>query len=310
MMSFNWDNINCASPNLENSGYFFSIRHVEHEKHWKDCEKAPEENEDCKENLAPCSEVIQNVVEEKEKEKVLEKNKKAENQKENKITKKVPLKTRVNLQNASSKNYLKIPKTVPKIEIPKIQQKIGDIKRDKKPLTSRIVQSRTVQQPKVQKDVKIDSKKVKEFRAKPAPNFKRLHEQQKKQVKRQPTVTIPQTPTVLRKSQMQKSENKKEVKKTFRNPIKQPAFKTVPAVPALKREPFRPKKEVKTTLVIPFNFQTRQRHEDRLRYDDIMRQMRELKIQQKLNEKRKQEEDLRKQLRKKTEFKARPNPFK
>ncbi|XP_055682225.1 targeting protein for Xklp2-like [Lutzomyia longipalpis] len=292
-MPFDWDNIDCASPDLENSAYFFSVQHIEHEKDYEN-------------NIFVNKENAENVAKKPAKEANVDKNKKSLQIQENVKNQKIPLKTRINLQHVAPKNFSKVGK---KLENCKAQEKNVVLKKEVK-LAPRINVARNVRQVKnLPEQENKKTQKSFEFRAKPAPNFKLLHEKQKKIQKKQPPITVPQTPIVLRKSQVQNPKKRqipeREKTKDFRNPMK-----VGRNVKVVAKEPFRPIKESKTTQVVPFNLQTTRRQEERRRFDDLSRQMRDLKIQKEMVEKKKQEDHLRRELRKKTEFRARPNPFK
>ncbi|GAB0091812.1 hypothetical protein DMENIID0001_066950 [Sergentomyia squamirostris] len=296
-MAFNWDNIDCASPNLENSAYFFSVRHVEHEKNY--VEKMG------KENSQNISENIKDVARIVAKELAAKKDKKEKVP--SKTPSRIPLRTQMNVKEAAPKNFHKIVTRKTMI----LEKPVALPVRP----PSRIPQRNVPKKPSIREEKKIPMKEnAVKFKAKPAPNFKIIHEQQKKTVKVPPVVTIPQTPTVLRKSLAQKAQPRKRTVENIQ-PKKKPLIvqnpKPLVKAPIVqKREPFKPKKEVKTTTVVPFNLQTTRRFEERRRFDDLMRQMRDLKVQKEIAMKRQQEDNLRKEVRKRTEFRARPNPFK
>ncbi|XP_059617670.1 targeting protein for Xklp2-like [Phlebotomus argentipes] len=281
-MPFDWDNIDCASPNLENSAYFFLVPHPGHEK-----EAFNEQLEDFKENTAP-----QNEEKPKESPIIVEK-----------LKKKVPLQTRVNNAKVAPKDFTKAVKKHNE-NLKKPPPQIAGAKDKAKTLTFRVNRVAVVP---VRKEPPRDVK-VPDFRAKPAPNFKRLHEMQKKIVKQKTVVTVPQTPTVLKKSQAL-LRNKAETERTVKPKIvirKDPPR----TAQALGKQPWVPKKERKLTQVVPFNLQTTKRQEERRRFDELSRQIREVKIKKEQDQRKKEEEEMRKQLRKRTEFRARPNPFK
>lgn len=79
----------------------------------------------------------------------------------------------------------------------------------------------------------------------------------------------------------------------------------------LRKPPFVPQiKEKQPIIPEPFNLQTSSRLKERKQFNDLAKTEAERKRIEQEELERQEEERLRKQIRKQTEFKAQPNPFK
>lgn len=79
----------------------------------------------------------------------------------------------------------------------------------------------------------------------------------------------------------------------------------------LRKKPFVPQiKEKQPIIPEPFNLQSSARMKDRKQFDDITKSEAERKRLEQEELERQEEERVRKEIRKQTEFKAQPNPFK
>lgn len=88
------------------------------------------------------------------------------------------------------------------------------------------------------------------------------------------------------------------------------AFKSNANPAVLRTKPFVPKASKKvTTEPIPFKLHSDERSKERRHFDEEMRVELERKAKEEEESRQRQEEHIRRELRKATTFKARPNPF-
>lgn len=78
----------------------------------------------------------------------------------------------------------------------------------------------------------------------------------------------------------------------------------------LKHKPFIPHIEKIQITAIPFNLKSDERLKERKQFDENIRLEAERKQHEKEEKRRIEEENIRRELRKQTIFKAQPNPFK
>ncbi|XP_055371097.1 nexilin-like [Condylostylus longicornis] len=155
------------------------------------------------------------------------------------------------------------------------------------------------------KKQKEEDRKNRIFHSKPAPNFALVRENSKKQYIEK-KITEPITPRVLKNS-FKASEKLKKLEN-----IKQKSPKKYHAREArvLNESPFVPKKETHVLETQPFKLHIEKRLCERKYFDEKIHRLMEEKKKKEEEERIKRDEELSKEFRKMTTFKARPNPFK
>ncbi|XP_001995789.2 uncharacterized protein LOC6569457 isoform X2 [Drosophila grimshawi] len=135
-----------------------------------------------------------------------------------------------------------------------------------------------------------EERKAREFHSNPVPNFRAMHKRIAETIVIH-RITVPVTPETVKHSKKWKEQQciqaAKEVEDEKPMSVAQ-----------------------KNTKPKPFNLRTEQRMRDRREFDDNVKENHQLKKKKLDDELKQQELDERKELRKRTEFKARPNPFK
>ncbi|XP_034475637.1 putative mediator of RNA polymerase II transcription subunit 26 isoform X2 [Drosophila innubila] len=138
-----------------------------------------------------------------------------------------------------------------------------------------------------------EERKAREFHSRPVPNFKAMHKQLE-QVQIVHKITVPITPETVKHSIAYRERHKPQEtmqSEQYSNDVARLARKA--------------KLEMR-----PFHLRADQRVRERREYDASVQQNMALKKKEKDEERKQQELEQQRELRKRTEFKARPNPFK
>ncbi|XP_031628021.1 targeting protein for Xklp2 [Contarinia nasturtii] len=147
------------------------------------------------------------------------------------------------------------------------------------------------------------------FHAKPVPNFAAIHAaSSKKRESDEPKVTVPKTPRVVhthRKNIEIIRKKQQEIEEA--NKIKPFVSKEADV---LFKAPFMPQQKKKTPIsVSPFNLHSDERLRERRQFDQQVKEEKERKEKEEEERRKQLDDQLRKEIRKATTFKANPNPF-
>lgn len=145
---------------------------------------------------------------------------------------------------------------------------------------------------------------MKQFRAKPAPNFR--HGTKKENTA--PRFTIPVTPEQMKPDRLKRAA---ELAKKMQQRVagqEQDTFRARDAK-VLKEKPFKPVLPKTAVVAEPFELRVSARLKQRKQYDEQLMQSKQEQAQREAEERQAAEEQERKIIRKMKEFKANPNPF-